>query len=112
MPTVIRRMLRLGLALAYLVGVSAQFVPSSRAMAQLGVAIALPDGCAAPEAPRPGPMPLCIDHLGCLAIPALPSAPAALAIPFRWTSVAYQFRATLLSGISVEPELSPPIVAA
>jgi hypothetical protein len=112
MATLMKRLLTCCLALAFLVGATAQLVPSGMAMAEMGAHADMTGGCAAPDMPRAGHTANCIDHLGCLAIPALPTSPASLAIPFRWTSVAYHFLATPLSGISVEPELSPPILAA
>jgi hypothetical protein len=112
MATLMKGLLTFCLALAFLVGATAQLVPSSMAMAEIDVRADMTGGCTAPDMPRTGHTPNCIDHLGCLAIPALPTSPASLAIAFRWTSVAYHFSATPLSGISVEPELSPPIPAA
>ncbi len=112
MATVMKNLLTCCLALAFLVGATAQLVPSGMAMAEMSARADMAGGGAASDMPCTGHAPNCIDHLGCLAIPALPTSPASLAVPFRWTSVAYHFSATPLSGISVEPELSPPILAA
>jgi hypothetical protein len=35
-----------------------------------------------------------------------------MAVPFEWTSLDYDLAAESLSGTSVKPELSPPILAA
>jgi len=42
----------------------------------------------------------------------LPTSPATIAVPVEWTSLDYDFPPQPLAGISVEPELSPPILAA
>jgi len=112
MATVMKRLLTLCLALAFLLGASVQVVPSGMAETQMGVRADMADGCAAPNMPGTGHMPTCIDHIGCLTVSALPASPISPAIPFRWIAVAYHFSSTPLSGISVEPELSPPILAA
>jgi hypothetical protein len=57
-------------------------------------------------------MPNCIDHLGCVTASALPAAPASVAVAFEWTTLDYDPAPELLAGISVKPELSPPILAA
>jgi hypothetical protein len=54
-------------------------------------------------------MPNCIDNLGCLVVQAVPASPTTVAVPFRWTAVAYSLGTASLIGLSVEPELSPPI---
>jgi len=45
-------------------------------------------------------------------VSALPVSPASVAVAFEWQSLDYDFAAVSLSGISLKPELSPPIVAA
>jgi hypothetical protein len=57
-------------------------------------------------------MPNCIDHLGCLTVSALPASPALIAVVFEWTTLSYDLVPDSRSGISVKPELSPPILAA
>jgi hypothetical protein len=125
MATVLKQLLTLFLAAAFFVGATVQLLPSSTAVADVGVHRDKMAGCdrpaAAPVKPmadcdRPGvppakPMPNCIDHFGCLTVPALAIAPTALPMPFRWASIAYISGATSLVGRSVEPELSPPILA-
>jgi hypothetical protein len=69
-------------------------------------------GCDRPQPPCTGHMPNCIDYLGCVTVSALPASPVAIAVAFEWTSLNYDFAPTPLFGISVKPELSPPILAA
>ncbi len=112
MATVIKNLLTLCLALAFLVGATVQLVPSSMALTDMGVRADMAGGRAQPLTPCADKMPNCVDNLGCLTVPALPTAAVSPAIPFRWTSVAYQFATAALSELSIKPELSPPILAA
>jgi hypothetical protein len=57
-------------------------------------------------------MPNCLDRGGCITVSALPAPPTAIAVPVEWASLDYDFVPTALAGISVKPELSPPILAA
>jgi hypothetical protein len=119
MATVLRRLLTICLAAAFFVGATVQLLPSSSTLADIGSQAAdkmvdcnhqMTD-CADPSAPPAKHMPNCIDHFGCLTVPALETAPTALPTPFRWISVAYISGASSFLGQSVEPELSPPILA-
>jgi len=125
MAMVLRQLLTLFLAAAFFVGTAVQLLPPSTALADVGVHSDKMAGygrqaaapvkqmadCDRPGVPPAKPMPNCIDHLGCLTISALATAPTALPMPFRWASIAYMSGATSLVGRSVEPELSPPILA-
>ena len=57
-------------------------------------------------------LPNCIDHVGCLTVFALPASPVSVAVAFEWASLDYDLARESLSGISVKPELSPPILVA
>jgi hypothetical protein len=57
-------------------------------------------------------MPNCLDQGGCITVSALPASPTTIAVPIEWTSLDYDFAPQALAGISVKPELSPPILAA
>jgi hypothetical protein len=57
-------------------------------------------------------MPNCLDHGGCITVSALPASPNSTAVPVEWTSLDYIPARQALAGISVKPELSPPILAA
>jgi hypothetical protein len=112
MAAILNRLLTVCLALAFLVGVTAQLVPCGVAQAGIGVRADMADGCAGPQSSCTDHMPTCIDHLGCLTLPALPVSPASITVAFEWTSLDYDFAPESRSGISVKPELSPPILAA
>jgi hypothetical protein len=53
-----------------------------------------------------------VDHICCVTASALPASLASVEMPFEWTSLYYPLVPESLSGISVKPELSPPILAA
>jgi hypothetical protein len=112
MAAVLKRLLTLGVALAFLVGVTAQLLPPSMPEAQMTAGADMAGGCAGPQPPCTGQMPNCVDHIGCVTVSILPTAPVSMAVAFEWTSLNYDFALTPLSGISVKPELSPPILAA
>ena len=100
MSAVLRRLLTLCLALAFLVG------------AQMTLSAEMADGCAGPQPPCSGHTPNCVDHVGCITVSALPTSPTSIAVPVEWTSLDYDLAPEALAGISVKPELSPPILAA
>ena len=112
MATVLKRLMTLCLALAFLVGVTGQLMPFSLAASQMTVSAEMTGGCAGPQAPCTGHMPNCIDHVGCVTISALPASPTSITVPVEWASLDYDLVPESLAGISVEPELSPPILAA
>lgn len=107
-----KRLLTLGLMLALVIRTTAQLMPSSMAHPDMGLRADMAGGCDRPQPPCTGHMPNCIDHLGCLTVSALPASPVAIAVVFEWTSLDYDLAPTALSGRSVKPELSPPILAA
>ena len=111
MATVLKRLLTVCLALAFLVGVMAQLMPSSMAETVTTVSTEM-GGCACPYPPCTGHMPNCLDRGCCISVSVLPTSPAAIAVPVEWTSLVYSLAPQALSGISVKPELSPPIFAA
>jgi hypothetical protein len=114
MATVLKRLLTFCLALGFLVGLTAQLVPTS--MPQLnpdmGVRADMAGGCAGPQPPCTGHMPNCVDHVGCVTVSALPASPISVAVTIEWALLDYERTPESLSGISVKPELSPPILAA
>lgn len=110
MVRVLKRLLTLGLALAFLAGVTGQLMPPNMAAPQMTVAIDMGGGCAGPQPPCTGHMPNCLDHGGCITVSALPVSPTAMVVPVEWISLDYDFAPQTLGGISVKPELSPPIV--
>jgi hypothetical protein len=111
MVTVLKRLLTLGMALVFLGGVTAQLLPSSMAETTT-VSSGMTGCCDSPQSPCTGHMPNCLDHGGCISVSVLPTSPATIAVPVEWTLLAYDLAQQALAGISVKPELSPPILAA
>jgi hypothetical protein len=112
MATIRKRLLTVCLALAFVVGATVQVLPSSIVFGEVGVSADMAGGCAGPQPPCTGYMPNCVDHVGCVTVSALPASPASQAVAFEWTLLDYHLASESFSGISVEPELSPPILAA
>lgn len=112
MATVLKRLLTVCLALAFVVGVMGQLMPNSMAAPHMAVSTDMDGGCAGSHPPCTGHMPNCLDHGGCISASVVPVSPATVAVPVEWTSLDYDLAPQALSGISVEPELSPPILAA
>jgi hypothetical protein len=112
MATTLNRFLTLCWTLAFLVGVTVQLMPPSMMPSDIGVSAEMADGCAGPQSPCTGHMPNCADHIGCVSVSALPTAPVSISVAFEWASLDYDLAPESLAGISVKPELSPPILAA
>ena len=112
MTMLAKRFLTACLALALLLGVTAQLMLPSTAAAQTTVSTHMAGGCADLPPPCTGHMPNCLDHGGCITVSALPASPTSIAVAFEWTALGYALVPELLTGISVKPELSPPILAA
>ena len=88
----------------------AAYAPSSMAETVTTVSTEM-GGCACPYPPCTGHMPNCLDHGGCISVSVLPTSPATIALPVEWRSLDYHLPPQLLAGISVKPELFPPILA-
>ena len=112
MATVLKRLLTLCLVLALVLGVTAQLMPSAAAQAQMTASAGMVGGCDGPKPPCTGHTPTCVDHLGCITVSAIPTSPTSIAVPVEWTSLGYELASESLAGISIKPELSPPILAA
>jgi hypothetical protein len=112
MATILKRVLTRCLALGFLVGVTAQLLPVSMAQPDLGVRAGMAGGCAVPQPPCTGHTPNCVDHVGCVTVSALPASPTSIAVPVEWILLDYDLAPESLAGISVKPELSPPILEA
>src|SRR5258708_5396185 len=112
MSVALRQFFRFSLATIFLVGVTVQLLPTGMAMTDTSSSATMQNGCEQPLPPCPDRTPNCIDHFGCLSVPALPLSPASLAAPFRWTVIAYASGTATLPGLSLKPELCPPIPAA
>ena len=112
MAPVLKCLLTFSLVLRFLAGVTAQLLPASTAGVQITAHADTAGGCAGHQPPCTGRMPNCLDHGGCITVPALPVSPTTIAVPVEWTSLDYALAPQALNGISVKPELSPPILAA
>ena len=112
MATVLQRLLIFCLALAFLVGATGQLVPSGITPADMAIGADMAGGCAGPQLPCTSHGANCVDHIGCVTVSALAASPASVAVAFEWRSLDYDPVPESRSGISVKPELSPPIVAA
>jgi hypothetical protein len=112
MATIPKRLLTVCLALAFIVGATVQVLPSSMAQPEMGVRADMPGGCSGPRPPCTGHLPNCVDHIGCVTVSFLPASPTSVAVAFEWTTLDYDLAPESFAGISVKPELSPPILAA
>ena len=117
MAAVLKRLLTVCLALAFAVGVTGQVLPISMAAPQMSATADMAGGCAGPQPPCTGHMPNghmpnCLDHGGCINASVVPVSPTTIAVPVEWTSLDYDLAPQALTGISVKPELSPPILMA
>jgi hypothetical protein len=112
MATPLKRLLTVSLALVFLIGVTAQLVPSSMAETPAPVSVGTAGCCDTPQPPCTGHLPNCLDHGGCVTIYALSVWAATLVLPVAWTALAFDRTRQALSGLSVKPELSPPILVA
>ena len=112
MAMVLKRLRAVCLALAFLVGLTAQLLPPSMPEAQMTVRADMAGGCSGPQPPCTGHMPNCVDHVCCVTVSALPASLASVAAPIEWTLLYYPFAPESFSGISVKPELTPPILSA
>ena len=111
MRAVLKLLLTLGLTLGLVVGTMARLAPVSMAQPDLAVSADLADRCSGSQSPCTGDMRTCADHVCCITVSALPASLASVGMPFEWTSLYYPLAPESLSGISVKPELSPPILA-
>ena len=112
MAAVVKHLPTVCLVLAFVVGVMAQLMPPSAAAPQMTMSVGVTGASDGPRPPCTGHTRGCIDHIGCVTVSALPTSPASIAVPIEWTLLDYHLAAQALAGISVEPELSPPILVA
>jgi hypothetical protein len=101
------------LAVAVIVGLTMQVVPRGLALESGQVAVASMDmPCdGGSGTPCKGMTPACIDLMGCVVAVAIPARAPDLTT-FPWLTAGYTFTDTSLSGLSVQPELTPPILLA
>src|ERR1700730_2156916 len=120
---VLRRLLIFLTGLAFLVGAAAQAMPPAEFMASacMGAANTASGDCCANMAMKdhatPAPMKHpckgisvdCAEELGCISSPALPALSSALASPTAYGSAAYWPPRAPQAGLSLKPDLFPPI---
>ena len=105
MATLSKRLLTLGLALACLVGMTGQLMPSLMAAPQITASADMAGGCPGPQPPCTGHRPNCVDHIGCVTVSVLPALPALIPAPVEWSLFDYDLAPQALAGISIKPEL-------
>jgi hypothetical protein len=111
----LRRFGILLLAFVFVVGSTMQIVPRAWAMdgcAMAGASMDAPSADGQSGAPCKGLTPACVDAMGCVATVALPAPPLSTSTGLASVATTYSFFGISLSGLSVEPELSPPILLA
>lgn len=109
---ILHRLLTVCLALTLLVGVSTHLVPCGNPDPMGIQAADMSDGCSTSAPCSDHRMPNCVGHLGCVVVPAIPVSATSVAVDFIGARLDYEVAPQALPGISVEPELSPPILAA
>ena len=107
---ILNRLLTVFLALTFFVGVTVQLMPADSAQSEASIHVDMGGGCAGPQPPCTGHLPNCVDHVGCVTVSAHQAYPASILVPAAWSSFEYNLAPDWLAGISVEPELSPPIL--
>jgi hypothetical protein len=113
----LRRVGILLLTLAFVVALTTQSVPHASAMdgcPMSAAAMAISSKASQSDFPCKGPTQACIDVMDCaacataVALPVPPLSPTTL----EWVAATYTASGISLSGLSVEPELTPPILVA
>jgi hypothetical protein len=117
-----RRLLIVLTGLAFLVGAAVQAMPPAEFMASacIGAAKTATGDCGVKMAMKDHPAPMkqvpckgisldCAKEFGCISSPALPAPSAALGSPTVYGRVAYWPPAASGAGLSIKPDLFPPI---
>ncbi len=60
-------------------------------------------------APCKSMVPACADMLGCVTVASLPVPAISAAVSLTWTSIAYRVGSDVQDGLSIKPDLGPPI---
>ena len=119
---VLRRLLIVLTGLAFLVGATVQAMPPAEFMASacMGAAKTETGDCCANMAMKDHPAPMkqvpckgisldCANHVGCISSPALLAPSTALGSPTAYGRVAYWSPLASRAGLSIKPDLFPPI---
>ena len=109
---------------AFIVGMSVQASPSAEALGLAEPAEAAraampcphmaaerPHNPAPRQTPCKGSMLDCVKQMGCIGSPNLPSRCDEVQTPVSYIQVAYWLPAQALPGLSIKPDLFPPIAA-
>ncbi len=128
MRTVFDRLVAVLTAIAFIAAMSVQAIPSAEALG-LSTAMAsdMSSGMADEHCPRmavehperrvPTPMPCkgimpdCVKQMGCIGSPSVPSRSAEMQRRVFYTKVIYWSLTEERTGLSVEPDLFPPIAS-
>jgi hypothetical protein len=103
------------LAFAFVVGLTAQIAAGVWTMNGCPTAMgsmSAPSGDPPSDVPCNGLTLACIDGVNCAMPTALPVPPMAASISFEWTAASFTLIDTSMSGLSLEPDLTPPILNA
>lgn len=120
----LRRVAILFSGLAFLAGATVQALPPSalqpaaaaEVMADMSDcphmgAQAMPGSHPSKPMPCTGITPDCVKWMGCIGSPNLPTPAGAVSAPVEHVHVAYLMMSSAGDGVSIEPDLLPPIVA-
>lgn len=109
----LRRLSIAVLALAVVTALATQMALSARAAEGAGISMLATAAATSDHLVPPcrKASPVCVDHIGCVTALAVPASPTALGVPIEWRRVRYSLVMPHFAGQSVEPELSPPILA-
>jgi hypothetical protein len=122
-PLVLRRLLIVLTGLSFLMGAAVQAMPPAASACMDAAQTAIDDCCvkmAMKDHATPAPMKQvpckgisldCAKQVGCISSPALPAPSTALGTPTVYGRAAYWPPATSRIGLSVKPDLFPPIAS-
>ncbi len=124
MPAPCNRLITILTAFAFILAMSVQVVPSAEALGLTAAAKAAdadehcprmaaehPDRGMPQLMPCKGIMPDCVKQMGCIGSPSVPSRSVEMQRWVSYTNVTYWSLAEQRTGLSVEPDLSPPITS-
>jgi len=124
MPTARKRLITILTAFAFILAMSVQAVPSAEALGLTAAAKAADadEHCPRMAADHPergmprlmpckGIMPDCVKQMGCIGSPNVPSRSAEMQMRVSYTRVIYWSLAEERTGLSIEPDLFPPIAS-
>jgi hypothetical protein len=121
MPPIVQRLIAVLTAVAFVLAMSVQAIPSAEALGLTSVAKVadMDEHCPRMAAEHPdqglpqlmpckGIMPDCVKQMGCIGSPSVPSRSAEMQRRVSYTTVTYWSLAEERTGRSIEPDLFPP----